>query len=1183
MTTRKGAARSALDLLERYGLRPGDVVVDVAFGMAPVAERMRELGFGFLGVGDDPAVSADLARRGFATRLADPSDPETLLQEIESGLEGRPPGALCLVGTLSEVRSPGALLSRLRRWAETRRALPVVFTVANATHVDVVGSLLTNRWEPAGDPPADEGRATVLYAAAPFERLLATTGWEQADENDLVLEHPDPGLSVDDPALDPATPLGGHLARVRDSAGPGGRVVEFVRLCRPGAATPADRGPAPDALFLSVLLRTQGRRLATLQEALLSLAAQTSDDFEVILVAHDADPSARKDVETLVAEFHPRFAERVRLIEVKGGQRARPLNEGARFASGRYLATLDEDDLVFAHWVRDLEELAAAAPGHVVRTVVAVQQVVARPGAWDGDDGYDAVSAPALDYPPAFDHVEHLYENRTPNCAYAVPRSLVTRLGQTWDESLVVLEDWDHLLRVASLAGVVSRPVVTGLIRSWRNAETSKMLHGPEAWEESRRRVVEKQDSHPLLLDRGAVSRLRQLVHSEETARQEAARLATQLSATQDSLAGTKKALEHILNVLVDTERRLDEVLGSTSWRITAGVRKLSGGLRRVTSPGGGVTEAGSGRLPDEPPRQAPLTTGRSDYERWARLFDTLDTVVKKQIAQRLEPLSEHPLISVLVPVYNTPPAFLRAAVESVRDQVYENWELCIADDHSTDPAVGTLLTELAASDHRIKVVARPENGHIAAATNSALEVAQGEWVAFLDHDDVLPAHALALVVLALSQRPEAALVYSDEDKVDVEGRRFDPYFKPDFDPLLLLGQNYLAHFLVVRRRLVQRLGGLRQGFEGAQDWDFALRVTELIEPDQVVHIPHVLYHWRAHGQSTAEALDAKPYAVDAGRRTVTEHLLRTGGPAEVTTIPVTGHNRIRWPVPHPAPLVTMVVPTRDGRYLESCIESVLRHTTYPAFEVLIVDNGSEDPAILDYMTRHPDPRVRVMRDARPFNYSALNNAAVHEARGELVLLLNDDTEVASASWLDDMVSQVSRPGVGVVGAKLYYDNGTIQHAGVLLGIGGVAGHAYRFWAHDSSGYMGRLLLAQTMSAVTGACMLVRREVWQAVGGLEEEHLAVAFNDIDFCLRVRQAGWRVVWTPLAELVHHESVTRGPETLRIKEFVAETRFMQKRWGVDLERDPAYNPNLTLVYEDWSLAWPPRVAYGGEPAP
>jgi GT2 family glycosyltransferase len=249
----------------------------------------------------------------------------------------------------------------------------------------------------------------------------------------------------------------------------------------------------------------------------------------------------------------------------------------------------------------------------------------------------------------------------------------------------------------------------------------------------------------------------------------------------------------------------------------------------------------------------------------------------------------------------------------------------------------------------------------------------------------------------------------------------------------------------------------------------------------------------------------------------------------------------------------------------------------------LVVDNGSEDPTILDYLHNHPDPRLRVRRDVRPFNYSALNNAAVEEAGGELILLLNDDTQVSTPTWLDEMVGHISRPGVGAVGAKLYYDDGTIQHAGVLLGIGGVAGHAYRFWAHDSAGYMGRLLLAQTLSAVTGACMLVRRELWQELGGLEEEHLAVAFNDVDFCLRIREAGWRVVWTPYAELIHHESVTRGPETLRIKEFVAETRFMQRRWGVALERDPAYNPNLTLVYEDWSLAWPPRVAYGGEPAP
>jgi GT2 family glycosyltransferase len=640
-----------------------------------------------------------------------------------------------------------------------------------------------------------------------------------------------------------------------------------------------------------------------------------------------------------------------------------------------------------------------------------------------------------------------------------------------------------------------------------------------------------------------------------------------------ESLAAQRTMLERerslqILSSSVETTRAELEAIRSSRWfRYGEVPRRAYGLLRRLRD----------ARLrtlaPLTAPAPAPAPCGGS-YDLWVDTYDTIDDDARRRIRARIDELDDGPLVSVVLPVFDTPPAYLRAAVDSVRSQFYPNWELCIADDNSTDPAVGAVLEDYAAGDDRIKILRRPENGHISAATNSAIGLARGEWVAFLDHDDTYAEHALAMMVLALADRPDAAMAYSDEDKIDAAGRRHDPYFKPDFDPLLLLGQNYLTHLLLVRRRLLEETGGLREGFEGSQDWDLVLRLSERLTPDQVVHVPHVLYHWRTHAASTASGIAGKPYAAGAGRRAVVEHLGRTGRAAQVSTVALSGHNRVSWPVPDPAPLVSIVIPTRDGKYLPRCVDSLLGLSTYPNFEIVVVDNGSQSYGTLNYLSARRG-QVTVIRDERPFNYSALNNVAVARAAGELVCLLNDDTEVVGGGWLDEMVGHIIQPGVGAVGAKLCYDDGRVQHAGVHLGIGGVAGHTHKLADRLSPGYMGRLQVAQTLSAVTAACMLVRRQAWDQVGGLEEERLAVAFNDVDFCIRLGEAGWRIVWTPAAEMVHHESVSRGTEDSRQVEFAAEIHYMQATWGAKLRCDPAYNPNLTLVSEDWALAWPPRV--------
>ena len=574
------------------------------------------------------------------------------------------------------------------------------------------------------------------------------------------------------------------------------------------------------------------------------------------------------------------------------------------------------------------------------------------------------------------------------------------------------------------------------------------------------------------------------------------------------------------------------------------------------------------------------LPPGLDDYASWAVRFDTLGVAEMTRLREHAALLgADAPVISILVPLYQTEENWLRRCVESVLAQIYPHWELCLVDDASPDARVAEVAREYALADDRICFTRRSANGHISEASNSALEMARGAYVALLDHDDELRPHALLEVAAALMASPEAGLVYSDEDKIDEAGRRFDPYFKPDWDPELLRSQNYACHFTTIRTTLVRGVGGFRKGFEGSQDHDLILRCTEGLRPDQVLHIPKVLYHWRAIPGSTALTRDAKDYASSAGARAVGEHLERCHPGARVEELSH-GHYRVRWPLPEPAPKVSLVIPTRDKpELLRVCVESLLERTEYPDFELVVVDNQSSDPAAVAYLRRLQDrPGVRVLRYDAPFNYSALNNWAVRQCDADVIGLVNNDIEVIGPDWLREMASQAVRSEVGAVGAMLYYPNDTIQHAGVVLGVHGVAAHAYGGMPRGYPGHGGRARVAQSVSAVTGACLLVRRELYQQVGGLDER-LAVAFNDVDLCLRLREAGYRNIWTPFAELYHHESASRGSEDTdaKKKRFMGEVEFMMQRWGPLLTTDPAYNPNLSLRSLSCALAIPPRVGF------
>jgi GT2 family glycosyltransferase len=699
-------------------------------------------------------------------------------------------------------------------------------------------------------------------------------------------------------------------------------------------------------------------------------------------------------------------------------------------------------------------------------------------------------------------------------------------------------------------------------------------------------------------------------------------RMETQVESQSESerkINALKKSLQEQISAKNELERELYEIKTSLAWRVVMRCRHLrnillgedtrrrkSYNLTRDMLKGAVLLASGkaSVRLRDMPyiadrVFQALRTEGLNgaarliknrlevgyEYSQWIERYDKLSSGDRAAIKRDCEALPYKPLISVLMPTFNTPEKWLRLAIESVRAQLYPHWELCIADDASADPRVRRVLDEYKTQDKRIKVVLREMRGHISAASNSALEVAEGDFVALLDHDDELREHSLYMLAAELNAHPDAHLIYSDEDKIDQEGTRYGPYFKPDWNPTLFLGQNFVCHLVALRTILVRETGGFSSGYEGAQDWDLVMRVIERIPDDHVRHIPHVLYHWRAIPGSTAAAETEKKYALHAQRKTIEAHFERVGtADKSVEVLPTAAiYWRIKYRLCEPFPEVTLIVPTRNGfDLLQRCVESIYRKTSYRNFKLLIVDNQSNEAKTLEYLIYlETQGRARVLRYDAPFNFSAINNFAVRHTKSEIVGFLNNDLEVITPDWLDEMVRYAIQPDIGAVGAKLYFPNNTIQHAGVILGVGGlpgVAGHISKGRPRSYPGQASRALLAQDMSAVTGACLIVRRNIFQEVGGMDEENLPIAFNDIDLCLRIRERGYRNVWTPFAELYHYESSSRGYEDTpeKVNRFNQESDFMKQRWGEVLLSDPAYNPNLALDREPFLLAFPPRAA-------
>lgn len=560
----------------------------------------------------------------------------------------------------------------------------------------------------------------------------------------------------------------------------------------------------------------------------------------------------------------------------------------------------------------------------------------------------------------------------------------------------------------------------------------------------------------------------------------------------------------------------------------------------------------------------------QASYPNWLARNEVLDI---EAMTQEIATFHYQPKISIAMPVYNVEEKWLRLCIDSILNQVYTNWELCMADDASTDPNVKKILTEYQQLDERIRVVFREQNGHISEATNSALAIATGEFVALLDNDDELAINAFYEVVKVLNENPELDLIYSDEDKIDMDGNRSDPAFKPDWSPDLLLGTNYISHLGVYRRSILEEIGGFRKGYEGSQDYDLVLRFTEKTTKERITHIPKVLYYWRMLPTSTAVDQGSKGYAFEAGLRAVQDALVRRGINGHATHGAANGLYDVYYDI-ESEKLVSIIIPTKNGyKDVQRCVSSIIEKTTYQNYEIIMADNGSTDPKMQELYAKFEQQlpgRFFVESIDIPFNFSTINNRAAKKAHGEYLLFLNNDTEVITENWLTLMVSFAQQERIGCVGAKLLYPNNTVQHAGVILGLGGVAGHGHYGYPHGDLGYFGRLAINVNYSAVTAACLLMKKADFDAVGGFEEA-FTVAFNDVDLCLKVQALGRDNVWLHEAELYHFESQTRGYDDKgkKKKRFEQEKVMMEEKWGPLIENDPFYNPNLTRDIPNFSL--------------
>ncbi len=902
-----------------------------------------------------------------------------------------------------------------------------------------------------------------------------------------------------------------------------------------------------DSVKVSVIIPTYNDG-EYLPETIASLKEQTFEDFEVIVIDDaSTDPKSLDILDKLQAEGYTV----IRLQKNSGPSVAR--NRGIEIAKGAYILPLDADDKIAPTYLEKAAKILDTQE-QVGIVYCKAELFGAKSGEWE---------LPPFRFPDIL----------VGNMIFATAmyrKSDWEKTGGYRENMRHGNEDYDFWLSLIELGREVYRiPETLFYYRIKENSRTIRLqsdsdkeidtylqiFHNHkklyldnigiifETLYRRHRTIIEKTEEIKI-----AHVQLQQKDREIKKLHRDMEKLTMQLSNMHHQLDIVGKELTYAREVIAYKDRLLDTMRIKN--RIKRLLQKLNPFSKNETI------------LPEPPRKPAEEKPDASSVYRY--LEPELTDEIKKEMAA----FEKRPLLSIIMPVYNVDPKWLSKAIASIEAQWYDNWELCIADDKSTNEATLAYLDTL--SHPKIKITRLKENLNISGASNAAIASAEGDYIVLMDNDDEITPDALYELVKCINET-DADFIYSDEDFISPEGEYINPHFKPDFSPDLLLSHNYITHISCFKRTLLDEVGHFDSAYDGAQDYELFLRLTE--KAARICHIPKVLYHWRMLETSTSLNSEAKPEALERGKRLLEETLRRRGIDGKVEHANLHHYFRVRYTIKD-NPLVSIVIPFKDKpELLEMCVNSILEKSTYDNYEIIGISNNSEEDATFACMKRleAKDPRVAFYEYNLPFNYAQINNHAVETyAKGEHVVLLNNDIEVISPEWIEAMLEHSQRKEIGCVGAKLYYPDDTVQHAGIIIGLGGYAGHSHKHAPRESTGYFNRLNVIQNVSAVTAACLMIEKRIYEEVGGMDEVNFKVAYNDVDFCLRVMEAGYYNLFTPYAEMYHHESVSRGYETTpeKIARFQKEKDALFRRHTRILtEGDPYYNPNLTHDSEEF----------------
>lgn len=939
-----------------------------------------------------------------------------------------------------------------------------------------------------------------------------------------------------------------------------------------------------DCQLVSIIVRTKDRPELLLQ-ALRSISAQTYRPVEAVVVNDGGCDLDAGEMRTILGDVSLNY---IRLEKNRG--RAHAGNAGIEASRGEYIGFLDDDD---RHYPDHLEVLVPFLEHSGTGIVYSDAAVVH--GSSEENGRSTSGETPSVFSSYDFSYNDLLVDNYIPLICLLF-RADVLKASGGFDESFDLYEDWDLLLRLGKQYQFCHTAHVTAQYNLWSSAEQIANVEGKD---DIRRKAYDQIFSkHRASFTPDVILNLKQKRESIENSyrelidgyrklEDETRAVISRLNESEEKVSRQGRAI-HDLTVrnseltaradMLDFEnvslrREIQAMADTLGWRFLTKVRETR---ERLLPPGtrrsrlyqravGSIKKRGiKGTVTRALKEVKPVRYfDVKQYHAWIKEHEPGEAGLRDQHEKSLN-FRYRPLISIIVPVYNTDREMLVKMIESVMIQSYGNWELCIADGNSVRQEVKKALNSCADRDKRIKVKYLQENKHISGNSNEALSIAEGEFVGFLDHDDELAPFALYEVVRSLNSDPGADFIYSDEDKIDPGGERNMPFFKPSWSPDLLLSVNYLCHFSVVRRSLLEKTGGFRSEYDGAQDYDLFLRVSRLT--NRIVHVPKILYHWRTHERSTSGDVSKKGYADAAGKAALTDFLKSSGVDAYVLSGRGRTNYRVRYRLTG-EPLVSIIVPFKDkSELLKTCVESIVRKSSYKRLEVILVSNRSTEAETIRYLdSLKGNDTVKIITYDHEFNFSAINNFAVTESAGEYLIFLNNDTEVITPDWIEALLEHAQRTEVGAVGCKLLFPDKTIQHAGVVLGMTGFAGHVFAGLPDHSHNYFGSTDFVRNYLAVTAACMMVKRSLFESAGGFNEQFILCG-SDVELCLRMHGMGFRTIYTPHAVLYHHESVSRRGCPIPVNDF----RRSLEVYGKFLENgDPYYSPNLTLLKTDCAL--------------